>query len=142
MPATALRLALAAAVLSGAAALVYEVVWLRMLGLVVGHAVDALTAVLAAFMGGLALGAALFVCSAARLRRPLAACAWLEGGVAAYAVLLPQALAALPQASLPLRAALGLGYDGWSLMQTALACSLLLPATILMRGTLALVSQD
>ena len=57
MQRAALRLALAAAVLSGAAALVYEVVWLRMLGLVVGHAVDALTAVLAAFMAGLALGA-------------------------------------------------------------------------------------
>jgi spermidine synthase len=142
VPAAALlRLALAAAVLSGAAALVYEVVWLRMLGLVVGHAVDALTAVLAAFMGGLALGAALFGRLAGRLRRPLVACAWLEGGVAAYAVLLPVALTALPRASLPLRAALGLGYDGWSLMQTALACSLLLPPTVLMGGTLPLLSQ-
>ena len=88
MQPTALRLALAAAVFSGAAALVYEIVWLRMLGLVVGHAVDALTAVLAAFMAGLALGAALFGRFAGRLRNPLAACAWLEGGVAAYAVAL------------------------------------------------------
>jgi spermidine synthase len=141
MPAAALRLALAAAVLSGAAALVYEVVWLRMLGLVVGHAVDALTAVLAAFMAGLALGAALFGRFAGRVRKPLAACAWLEGGVAGYAVLLPLALAALPQATLPLRAALGLGYDGWSLTQTALACALLLPPTVLMGGTLPLLSQ-
>jgi spermidine synthase len=141
VPAAALRLALAAAVLSGAAALAYEVVWLRMLGLVVGHAVDALTAVLAAFMGGLALGAALFGRLAGRLRRPLAACAWLEGGIAAYAVLLPQALAVLPGAALPLRATLGLGYDGWSLTQTALACSLLLPPTVLMGGTLPLLSQ-
>jgi hypothetical protein len=45
---TALGLAFAAAVVSGAAALVYEVVSLRTLSLVVGHAVDALTAVLAA----------------------------------------------------------------------------------------------
>ena len=141
MQPAALRLALAAAVLSGAAALVYEVVWLRMLGLVVGHAVDALTAVLAAFMAGLALGAALFGRFAGRLRNPLAACAWLEGGVAAYAVLLPLALAALPQVTLPLRAALGLGYDGFSLGQTALACALLLPPTVLMGGTLPLLSQ-
>jgi spermidine synthase len=141
MPATALRLALAAAVLSGAAALVYEVVWLRMLGLVVGHAVDALTAVLAAFMTGLALGAAIFGRFAGRLRKPLAVCAWLEGGVAAYAVLLPLALAALPGASLPLRAAFGLGYDAFSLTQTALACALLLPPTVLMGGTLPLLSQ-
>lgn len=142
MPPAALRLALAAAVLSGAAALVYEVVWLRMLGLVVGHAVDALTAVLAAFMAGLALGAALFGRFAGRLRSPLATCAWLEGGVAAYAVLLPLALAALPPASLRLRAAFGLGYDGWSLTQTALACALLLPPTVLMGGTLPLLSQS
>jgi hypothetical protein len=40
---TALGLAFAAAVVSGAAALVFEVVWLRTLSLVVGHAVDALT---------------------------------------------------------------------------------------------------
>ena len=141
MQRAALRLALAAAVLSGAAALVYEVVWLRMLGLVVGHAVDALTAVLAAFMAGLALGAVLFGRVAGRIRNPLAACAWLEGGVAAYAVLLPLALSALPQLTLPLRAALGLGYDGFSLGQTALACALLLPPTVLMGGTLPLLSQ-
>src|SRR6266511_236899 len=96
MPAAAFRLVLAAAVVSGAAALVYEVVWLRMLGLVVGHAV---------------------------------------------AALLPSAVAALPRASLPLREALGLWYGGWSLTQTALACVLLLPPTVLMGGTLPLLSQ-
>src|SRR5438093_517664 len=85
MPAAVLGFVLAAAVLSGAASLLYEVVWLRMLGLVVGHAVDALAAVLAAFMAGLAIGAALFGHLAGRLRRPLAACAWLEGAIAAHA---------------------------------------------------------
>jgi hypothetical protein len=46
---TALGLAFGAAVVSGAAALVYEVMWPRTLSLVVSHAVDALTAVLAAY---------------------------------------------------------------------------------------------
>ena len=141
MPAAVLGFVLAAAVLSGAASLLYEVVWLRMLGLVVGHAVDALAAVLAAFMAGLAIGAALFGHLAGRLRRPLAACAWLEGAIAAYAALLPSAVAALPRASLPLREALGLSYGGWSVLQTALACMLLLPPTVLMGGTLPLLSQ-
>jgi hypothetical protein len=54
---TSLGLAFAAAVVSGASALVYEVVWLRTLSLVVGHAVDALTAVLAAYMAGPRRGA-------------------------------------------------------------------------------------
>ena len=105
----ALAPALAAAVLSGAAALVYEVVWLRMLGLVVGHAVDALTAVLAAFMAGLALGAMLFGRFAGRLRQPLMTCVWVEVGVAGSAAMLPFGLARLLPASLALRQGLGLG---------------------------------
>ena len=36
---------------SGALGLMYEVVWLRMLGLIFGHTVYAITTVLAAFMG-------------------------------------------------------------------------------------------
>ena len=44
---------------SGATALVCEVVWLRMLGLVFGHTVYAVTTVLAAFMAGLGLGSLL-----------------------------------------------------------------------------------
>src|SRR5262245_48184324 len=42
---------------SGAAALVYEVVWTRLLALQLGHTVAAASTVLAAFMGGLAIGA-------------------------------------------------------------------------------------
>ena len=41
---------------SGAAALVYEVAWTRLLTLQMGHTVAAASTVLAAFMGGLALG--------------------------------------------------------------------------------------
>src|SRR6185369_15045393 len=44
-------------VVSGAAALIYEVLWLRQLGLVMGHTAYALSTVLTAFLGGLALGA-------------------------------------------------------------------------------------
>src|SRR5262245_66156046 len=43
--------------LSGAAALVYEVTWTRLLTLQMGHTVSAVSTVLAAFMGGLAIGA-------------------------------------------------------------------------------------
>ena len=43
---------------SGAAALIYEVVWTRLLTLHMGHGLAAASAVLAAFMGGLAAGAA------------------------------------------------------------------------------------
>ena len=41
---------------SGAAALVYEITWTRLLTLVLGHSVAAASTVLAALMGGLAVG--------------------------------------------------------------------------------------
>jgi spermidine synthase len=41
--------------LSGAAGLVYEVAWTRLLTLELGHTVAAASIVLAAFMGGLAI---------------------------------------------------------------------------------------
>ncbi len=48
---------LAVYALSGAAALVYEVAWTRLLTLYLGHGITAASTVLAAFMGGLAVGA-------------------------------------------------------------------------------------
>jgi len=78
---TALGLAFAAAVVSGAAALVYEVVWLRTLSLVVGHAVDALTPPSSPPTWPVSPWAP---CSpgrlAERLCRPLLTCAWIECG--------------------------------------------------------------
>ena len=52
--------------LSGAAALVYESLWLRSFGLIFGGTTSAVAMVLAVFMGGLALGSALAA------RRPVA----------------------------------------------------------------------
>src|SRR6266508_3884113 len=67
--------------LSGATGLVYQVVWLRMLGLVFGHTVYAITTVLTAFMAGLALGSLIFARLAPRLRNLVAAYGWLEIGI-------------------------------------------------------------
>jgi spermidine synthase len=76
---------------SGAAALIYEVAWTRQLGLVMGHTVAAATAVLAAFMGGMAAGAVLAGRVAPRLTRvqALYAYAALEATVAIFAIALP-----------------------------------------------------
>ena len=74
---------------SGAAALVYEVTWTRLLALQLGHTVAAASTVLAAFMGGLALGAWLAGCFSTGSLRAYAA---LELLVAATALLLPLAL--------------------------------------------------
>src|SRR6188768_1967791 len=74
--------------LSGAAALLFETLWLRRAGLMLGSSVWASSIVLAAFMTGLAVGNAVAVRWAARIRRPLHAYALLEigAGVAGTAV--------------------------------------------------------
>ena len=80
---------------SGAAALVYEVAWTRLLTLYLGHGVAAASTVLAAFMGGLAVGAAVAGPASDRLPRQAAMrlYARLEIAIAGLAVLVPVALA-------------------------------------------------
>jgi spermidine synthase len=82
---------------SGAAALIYEVIWTRLLTLQMGHGIAAASTVLAAFMGGLALGAAAAGRFGARLTpaRALSVYAGLEVAIAALALLLPFALTAI-----------------------------------------------
>src|SRR5438477_8296862 len=75
--------------LSGATGLIYEVVWARMLGLVFGATTIAISAMLAAFMGGLALGSALAAKLGARIRRPLRAYALMEMCIGLYALIVP-----------------------------------------------------
>src|SRR6266511_5972743 len=76
-------------VFSGATGLIYEVLWARMLGLVFGATTLAVSTVLAAFMGGLALGSALAGRVGAKIRRPVRAYGLLEIGIALYALAVP-----------------------------------------------------
>jgi len=77
---------LPAALVSGATALVYEIVWARRLALVLGSATSAAAAVLSAFMFGLALGAVLVGRRADASRRPLRWYGLLELGIGVYAL--------------------------------------------------------
>jgi spermidine synthase len=81
--------------LSGATALVYQVLWLRLLTLVFGATTSAVGTVLTAFMVGLAIGAIWFGRKADRVKRPLRLYAMLELGTALSAMLLPYALSSL-----------------------------------------------
>src|SRR5436305_13285938 len=81
--------------LSGCAGLVYEGTWTRMLTLQLGHTVAAASTVLAAFMGGLAVGA--WIVGRGVVRRsalhPMRLYGALEIIIAVSALLLPVALA-------------------------------------------------
>ena len=74
---------------SGAAGLVYEIVWTRQLVLIFGTTTFAVSTVLTAFMAGLGAGALLLGRIADRLQRPLALYAILEMGIGLYALAMP-----------------------------------------------------
>ncbi len=82
---------------SGLAGLIYEVSWTRLLTLYIGHTTGAASAVVAAFLGGLAAGAAAGGVVAARLRprQSLKAYIALELLAVVFALLLPIELRAL-----------------------------------------------
>ncbi|MFT3907483.1 MAG: fused MFS/spermidine synthase [Steroidobacteraceae bacterium] len=74
--------------LSGVAALIYQTAWTRQFALVFGTSELAVATVLAAYMGGLALGARLAALYLPRIRRPVRWYALLELGIGAAAALL------------------------------------------------------
>ncbi len=103
---------LLAYICSGLAGLIYEVSWTRLLTLHIGHTTAAASAVVAAFLGGLTVGAAAGGRVAVGLapRRALRAYVGLELVVATAAFLLPFALDALTPV---LRWAYQDGAGGW-----------------------------
>ena len=80
--------------LSGFAGLLYETVWLRQFASIFGTSEAALGAILASYMGGLALGAWLAARWEHRIKRPVLAYGLLELGVAGGALLVPFGLQA------------------------------------------------
>ena len=75
--------------LSGFAALSYEVLWQRDLGLIFGNTVHAAATVTSAYMAGIALGAYLAGKLAPRLKNPIRTFGALELGIGLYALAVP-----------------------------------------------------
>ncbi|MGA1842909.1 MAG: fused MFS/spermidine synthase, partial [bacterium] len=75
--------------LSGAVGLIYEIIWTRLLRLVMGNTVFSITTVLCAFMGGLSLGSFWGGKIIDRRSDPLRIYAFLEGAIGIYSLLLP-----------------------------------------------------
>ena len=112
-----------------------------MLGLVFGHGVHAITAVLAAFMGGLARGSFLLARRARALANPVRVYGWLEVGIGVACALVPVALAAATAGYLALQRVLGLDYRALTLVQFVLVFVVLLVPTTCMGGTLPVLAQ-
>src|ERR1044072_1794712 len=123
-------------ILSGATGLIYEVLWARMLGLVFGATTLAVSTVLAAFMGGLALGSALAGKLAPKIRKPLSTYGVMEIGIAVYALLVPLLFRWIDHLYALIWQQLHPGFFTFSLWRFLLSSLVLLVPTTLMGATL------
>ncbi len=117
---------------SGFSALVYQVIWVRLLGLVFGVTVYAASTVLAAFMGGLALGSYLAGRLSDRVRSPLRWFAAAETLIGLSALATPTLLAWMTPIYRQISA--GRADESGVLTLARLACSaaiLLVPTTMM-----------
>jgi spermidine synthase len=132
-------LILACFFLSGLAGLIYEVVWARQLSLFLGITSYAHTAVITAYMAGLAAGSLYFGRRADRHHEPLKVYAWLEIGVGLYAALTPWLFTGLQHGYISIAEVTSIGTTSGHLTRFAVALLALLVPTFLMGGTLPLL---
>src|SRR5689334_20568418 len=134
--------------LGGLSALVYEVTWVRLLSLSFGVSVYAVSAVLTAFMGGLALGSWLFGRLAARIDAGngdpgalLRLYALIQVGVGVCALLAVPLFGLLSALYVWIYRQLAPDFYSFNLIRFGLAALILLVPTSLMGGTLPLMGQ-
>lgn len=127
--------------LSGAAGLLYELIWSRLLKEVFGVSAYATATVLATYLAGLAAGSWILGRAADRHRRPLAFYGWLEIGVAAAALLGTLIIPRL--GAVHAWAAVQLAPDSLALVgvRLALGAVAIFPSTFLMGGTLPAMAK-
>ena len=125
--------------LSGLAGLIYEVVWARQLSLFLGITSYAHTAVITAYMAGLAAGSLYFGRRADKHPQPLKIYAWLEIGIGIYAAITPWLFTALQHAYVNASDVSHIGQMSGHLTRFAIALLALLIPTFLMGGTLPLL---
>jgi spermidine synthase len=132
---------LAIFILSGAAGLIYEIVWSRQLVLVFGNTTQAVSAILAGFFGGMAIGSAVGGRIADRVRMPLRLYGLIE-------LVLVVVVIATPFTFQLIRAFYGEiagAFEGspqvLAVIRLALALLALAPATVLMGATLPTLTR-
>ncbi|HEX4681311.1 MAG TPA: fused MFS/spermidine synthase, partial [Gemmatimonadaceae bacterium] len=122
---------------SGAAALIYEIVWFQLLSLIIGSSAVSMGVLLGTFMGGMCIGSLLLSKYVSRAQHPLRVYAMLEGAIAVFGLLV---LWGMPfVGGLYFKIAVH-GMSGVFLR--GIICALcLLPPTILMGATLPAIAR-
>jgi spermidine synthase len=127
---------------SGASALVYQVLWLRMFGWVFGVTVYAASTVWGSFMAGLAAGSLLAAVVGDRVRRPLAWFGAAELVIGATAIASPALLHAAERAYTGAYASLPHSLVGLTVVRFVVAFAILIVPTTMMGATLPLVVKS
>jgi len=131
--------------LSGVAGLIYETAWTREFAFLFGTSELAVSAVLAAYMTGLASGAAIAARLAHRIRRPVLAYGLLELGIAISALLVPYGIRALTAVYLRWLGGLDAPPEtiglATALFHLAGAFIVMVPCTAMMGATLPLLAR-
>ena len=127
--------------ISGFTGLVYEVLWMKELGLLFGNTAYAVATTLASFFLGLAVGGYIWGGRAAKVKNPLRAYALLEACVAVSALLYFLLLAAYRGVYSPLFEAFEHRQEVFLIVKFILALGILFPPAFFMGGTLPMMSQ-
>jgi spermidine synthase len=132
---------LALFVASGAAGLIYQVVWSRELVLVFGNTTQAVATIVTAFLACLGLGSLVGGRLADRTPRPLVRYGSLELGVAAFGLVLPFVFGRLGDVYRGLYPQLVEAPAALTMIRFALASAAVAPATFLMGMTLPVLTR-
>ena len=127
--------------LSGAAGLIYEVVWSRQLVLVFGNTTQAVSTILTGFFGGMAIGSFLGGRLADRVRSPLRLYGTIELVLVAVVLATPLTFRLLHEVYRGAYPSLEGSPELVALLRFALAVLALSPATILMGATLPALTR-
>lgn len=126
---------------SGCAALIYELLWFRQLGFIFGNTVYAATAVVTAFMTGLALGSLWIGRISAVCKRPLLWFAAFETCIGMYALLMPTLFVGIRLAYRWLYQDVSADLPTLMVFRFVLALIVMLFPTFLMGATLPLLAR-
>src|SRR5262245_56968970 len=127
--------------LSGATGLVYELLWVRVLYQTFGSTIQSITTVVAAYMGGLGLGAWLLGRIGDRHPKPAALYGWLEVAIGVFGVISPLVLMAAHRVYVGIAGAIELPALVSIALRFGLAALVLLIPTTLMGGTLPILTR-
>ena len=127
---------------SGLCALTYQVIWVKMAGVVFGVAPFAISTVLSAFMAGLTLGSLFFGRAADRSKNPLRLFGLMEMGIGGFALIFPFLLSKVVNSYAYVYLHFHTSFYTFSLSRFLMVFSLLLIPTFLMGGTLPVLSKS